>query len=202
MSAPFDLRLVPLILSLGLDTFALSIALGVAPLPTRTRLRLALTFAAAEGLMPAVGLLIGRPLGDAIGGWAVYIAGALLIGTGAWMLRKGLDDDDDDDDEAGGGEGAKILTAASARGLSLVGIALSVSLDELAMGFSFGVLRLPVVPALVAIALQALVVSLGGQWLGQRVGVALGERAEVLAGVVLCLLGVGFIIARLFGVSL
>ncbi len=200
MSVPFDPRLIPLILSLGLDTFALSVALGVAPLPARTRLRLALTFAAFEGLMPAVGLLIGRPLGDAIGGWAVYIAGALLIGTGVWMLREGLDDDDDD--ESGDGEGAKILAAASARGLSLVGIALSVSLDELAMGFSFGVLRLPVVPALVAIALQALIVSLGGQWLGRRVGAALGERAEVLTGVVLCLLGAGFIGARLFGVSL
>lgn len=77
----------------------------------------------------------------------------------------------------------------------------SVSLDELAMGFSFGVLRVPVVPALVAIALQALVVSLGGQWIGQRVGAALGERAEVAAGVVLCLLGLVFGIGRLVGLS-
>ncbi len=199
MSGAFDLRLLPLILSLGLDTLALSIALGLAPLPPRTRLRLALTFAAAEGLMPAVGLLIGRPLGEAIGGGAVYIAGALLIATGLWLLREALEEDDDDDDA--GGERGKILSAASAHGLPLVGIALSISLDELAMGFSFGVLRLPVVPALIAIALQALVVSLGGQWLGQRVGGALGERAEMAAGVVLCLLGVGFIGARLLGVS-
>jgi len=201
VSAPFDARLIPLILSLGLDTFALSTALGVAPLPARTRLRLALTFAMAEGLMPAVGLLLGRPLGTAIGGWALYIAAALLIGTGVWMLREGLEDDDDDDDEPGG-EASKIMSAATARGLPLVGIALSVSLDELAMGFSFGVLRVAVAPALIAIALQALVVSLGGQWIGQRMGAALGERAEVLAGVVLCLLGVGFIVARLLGVAL
>jgi len=198
MSAPFDARLIPLILSLGLDTFALSTALGVAPLPVRTRLRLALTFAAAEGVMPAVGLLIGRPLGATIGGWAVYIAAALLIGTGVWMLREGLEDDDDDE---AGGEASKIMSAATARGLPLVGIALSVSLDELAMGFSFGVLRVAVAPALIAIALQALVVSLGGQWIGQRMGAALGERAEVLAGVVLCLLGVGFIVARVTGVA-
>ncbi len=152
MSSAFDLRLLPLILSLGLDTLALSIALGLAPLPSRTRLRLALTFAAAEGLMPAVGLLIGRPLGQAIGGWAVYIAGVLLIATGLWLLREAMGEDDVDND--GGGEQGKILSAASARGLPLVGIALSISLDELAMGFSFGVLRLPVVPALIAIALQ------------------------------------------------
>jgi len=199
VSSAFDLRLLPLIFSLGLDTLALSIALGLAPLPSRTRLRLALTFAAAEGLMPAVGLLMGRPLGQAIGGWAVYIAGVLLIATGLWLLREALAEDDDDDD--GGGEQGKILSAASARGLPLVGIALSISLDELAMGFSFGVLRPPVVPALLAIALQALVVSIAGQWLGQHVGGALGERAEMAAGVVLCLLGLGFIGARLLGVS-
>ena len=199
MTAALDVRLAPLVLSLGLDTLALSIALGLAPLPPRTRLRLALTFAAAEGLMPAAGLLIGRPLGEAVGGWAVYIAGVLLLTTGLWLLREVLDDDDDG--EEGGGEQGKILSAASARGMPLVGIALSVSLDELAMGFSFGVLRLPVAPALIAIALQALVVSLGGQWLGGRVGGVLGERAELAAGIVLCLLGVGFVGARLFGVS-
>ena len=196
----FDARLVPLILTLGLDTFALSTALGVAPLPARTRLRLALTFATAEGLMPAVGLLLGRPLGDAIGTGAVYVAAVLLIGTGVWLLREGLEDDDDADDEPGG-EAARIMSAAMARGWPLLGIALSVSLDELAMGFSFGVLRVPVVPALGAIALQALVVSVIGQWIGRRVGAALGERAEMVAGVVLCLLGLAVGLGRLAGFS-
>ena len=196
----FDARLVPLILSLGLDTFALSTALGVAPLPARTRLRLALTFATAEGLMPAVGLLLGRPLGDAIGTGAVYIAAVLLIGTGVWLPREGMEDDDDADDEPGG-EAARIMSAAMARGWPLLGIALSVSLDELAMGFSFGVLRVPVVPALGAIALQALVVSVIGQWIGRRVGAALGERAEMVAGVVLCLLGLAVGLGRLAGFS-
>jgi putative Mn2+ efflux pump MntP len=196
----FDARLVPLILSLGLDTFALSTALGVAPLPAQTRLRLAFTFATAEGLMPAVGLLLGRPLGDAIGTGAVYLAAVLLIATGVWLLREGLEDDDDADDEPGG-EAARIMSAATARGWPLLGIALSVSLDELAMGFSFGVLRVPVVPALGAIALQALVVSVIGQWIGQRVGAALSERAEVAAGVVLCLLGLAVGLGRLAGFS-
>ncbi len=187
-----DASVVPLVLSLGLDTFALSTVLGVAPLPSRTRVRLALIFAAAEGLMPAVGLLVGQPVGAVIGGGAVYLAGVLLIVTGMWILRESLADDEST-------EGTKIATAAVAGGLSMVGLALSVSLDELAMGFSFGILRVPVVPALVAIALQALIVSLGGQWMGQRIGATLGERAELLAGMVLCLLGILFIIGRLTG---
>ena len=124
----------------------------------------------------------------------------LLIGTGVWLPREGMEDDDDADDEPGG-EAARIMSAAMARGWPLLGIALSVSLDELAMGFSFGVLRVPVVPALGAIALQALVVSVIGQWIGRRVGAALGERAEMAAGVVLCLLGLAVGLGRLAGFS-
>jgi manganese efflux pump family protein len=192
MSPGLDLRVIPLILSLGLDTFALSTTLGIAPLSQRARLRLALTFAAAEGLMPAVGLLIGRPLGEAVGRWDVYAAAVLLFVTGLWMLREGLAEDD---------ERAQILRMASAQGLTLVGLALSVSLDELAVGFSFGVLRIALLPALVAIALQALLLSLCGLWLGSRVGRALGERAALLAGAVLCVLGIALAVGRLTGLT-
>jgi manganese efflux pump family protein len=142
--------------------------------------------------MPAVGLLIGRPLGQAVGRWDVYAAAALLLVTGLWMLREGLAEDD---------ERAQILRMASAQGLTLVGLALSVSLDELAVGFSFGVLRIALVPALVAIALQALLLSLCGLWLGSRVGCALGERAELLAGAVLCVLGIALALGRLTGLT-
>ena len=198
MSTGLDPRLIPLILSLGLDTFALSTALGIAPLSPRGRVRLAVTFAAAEGLMPAVGLLLGRPLGAAVGRWDVYVAAALLVVTGLWMLREGLAEDDERSD---GDEQARIRRMASAQGLALVGLALSVSLDELAVGFSFGLLRIALAPALVAIALQALLLSLGGLWLGSRVGRALGERAEMLAGVVLCLLGIALAVAHLMGAT-
>jgi putative Mn2+ efflux pump MntP len=40
-----------------------------------------------------------------------------------------------------------------------------------------------------------------GQWLGQRVGAALGERAEMATGVVLCLLGLAVGLGRLAGLS-
>jgi putative Mn2+ efflux pump MntP len=94
-----------------------------------------------------------------------------------------------------------MLQRASSGGLPLLAAALSVSLDELAVGFSFGVLRLPVAPALVVIALQAFCISLFGLWLGRRVGAAVGERAELLAGVMLCLLGVALAVARLAGLA-
>jgi putative Mn2+ efflux pump MntP len=198
MTPTLLVRLILFALPLGLDTFALSTILGVTPLPTRIRVRLAVTFAAAEGLMPAVGLLLGLPLGNAVGTWSGYLAGALICGIGLWMWWKERREDAEDDDEEG--EAARIARAATATGWSLVGLALSVSLDELAVGFSFGVVRLPLVPALILIALQALLVSLAGQWVGRRSGKKLGERAEQLAGPALCVLGLWFIAAQFFGI--
>jgi putative Mn2+ efflux pump MntP len=122
----------------------------------------------------------------------------LLLVTGLWMLREGLAEDDE---RSSGDDRAQILRLASAQGLSLVGLALSVSLDELAVGFSFGLLRIALVPALVAIALQALLLSMCGLWLGSKVGRALGERAEMLVGALLCLLGIALAVGRLAGLT-
>jgi manganese efflux pump family protein len=70
-------------------------------------------------------------------------------------------------------------------GLALIGLGLSISLDELAIGFSFGLLHVSLAWALVLIAVQAFVAAQLGLWLGARVGAALRERAEQAAGVAL-----------------
>jgi manganese efflux pump family protein len=192
------LRIILVVLPLGLDTFALSTVLGVVPLARGQRLRIAVVFAAAEGLMPAVGLVAGLPLGHALGRYASYVAGALLIGIGGWTWWSSRREQAGDED----GEAAKIMSVATASIWSLIGLALSISLDELAVGFSFGLLGLPLVPILLLITLQALLVSLAGQWIGRHVGQRVGPYAEQLVGPVLCLLGAWFIAAELLGAPL
>lgn len=195
-------RLILFVLPLGLDTFALSTVLGMTPMPARSRVRLALTFAAAEGLMPAIGLLLGLPLGRAIGEWSDYLAGVLIFGVGLWMVIKERGEDGDNEDGADAGEAATIAHAVTKGGWAVAGLALSISLDELAVGFSFGVLGFPLAPALLVIALQALLVSLVGQWVGMHAGHPIGARAEQLAGPVLCFLGLWFVIGRLVGLPI
>ena len=77
---------------------------------------------------------------------------------------------------------------------------MSISLDELVAGFSFGVLRVPIIPALVLIVLQALLVGVAGQWVGRHLGQKLGERAERLIGPAFGVLGLCFIAAQVFGI--
>lgn len=194
MPLPLPARLFLFILPLGLDTFALSLALGVQPLPLARRVRLALWFACFEAVMPAVGLLLGLPLGTTLGAWGAYLAGALLVLVGLWMVREAMDDDDD--------EAEKLGTLGQGLRWGLVGLGFSVSLDELAVGFSFGVLGLPLGLGLALIGGQALCVSLLGQALGSRFGAELGERAELVAGVLLVVLGLALIVTRAVGLDL
>ena len=66
----------------------------------------------------------------------------------------------------------------------------------MAIGFTLGLARLPVIPVIVAIAVQALVASQLGFRLGAYVSEAWRERAERLAGIVLAALGVFLVIQR------
>lgn len=169
---------IVLFLSLGLDTLAVSVGLGLSGLPRSRWWRVGLTFAFFEGLMPILGLVVGARLGRAVGVWADYGAAALLILVGVLAIREALSDDDDDD------------RATSVKGRQLLLTALSVSLDELAVGFSLGVLHVPVGPALAYIAVQALAVTYLGLSFGRHLGARLGERAELGSGVLLTLLGI------------
>jgi putative Mn2+ efflux pump MntP len=180
------LKLLLFVLPLGLDTFAVSTALGLQGLPKRDRLRVSLLLTAFEMSMPVLGLFVGRGLGSAVGGVAEYIAAALLVALGIYMLSE--------DDE---GEGEKAAGLASRRGLALLGLGLSISLDELAMGFTIGLLHLSLVLAVILIGVQAFAAAQLGLRLGTRLGEEASEWAERLAGVALIGLGIVILVERL-----
>src|SRR5438046_9539744 len=72
-----------LLVPLGLDTFALAAALGLAGLTGRDRLRVALVFTAFEAGMPILGVVVGRVAGGFLGQWAGYAGIAFLFVAGA-----------------------------------------------------------------------------------------------------------------------
>jgi putative Mn2+ efflux pump MntP len=178
--------LAALFLSLGLDTFAVAVGLGVLGLPRARWMRLGLTFALFEGAMPAVGLLLGRHLTGILGNLAAYIAAGLLILFGGQEIREAIIE--------------KTSLHASARPeRAFWATGLSVSMDELAVGFSLGVIHAPVGLALGYIAIQALILTFVGLQLGSRIGGRLGERAELGAGILLVVLGLFLLGEQLAG---
>src|SRR3954463_9383981 len=68
------LKLLLFVLPLGLDTFAVSAALGASGIPKRERLRISLLLSGFEIAMPVIGLLLGQGLDGAVGAIADYLA--------------------------------------------------------------------------------------------------------------------------------
>jgi putative Mn2+ efflux pump MntP len=183
------LKLIAVIVPLGLDTFGVAVALGIAGLPHDRRTHLALLFAAFETVMPLVGVAVGAPLGHAIGGTADYVAAALLVALGVYMLREGGEDD----------EGERLLSMTRRGVYAAAALGMSISLDELAIGFSAGLLRLPVLPIVLAIGVQAFALTQVGVRLGARLGERWRESAERVAAGALIALGLVLLAVRLSG---
>jgi len=177
-----------LLLPLGLDTFALAAALGMAGLERRDRLRVTLVFTAFEAGMPIAGMLIGRAAGAFLGTWAGYGGIAFLFVAGLLLLKPGQNESD---------EAGRLRLLAHARGLAIVDLGLSISVDELTVGLSAGLLGLSIVLTVLWIAFQAFLAAQLGLRLGGRLGEEVRERAEWLAGVALILVAAVLLVLRL-----
>jgi len=174
------LRLLAFVLPLGLDSFAVAAAIGAAQVTGWwLRLRVSLVFVLFEGGMPLIGLGLGSALARGIGQVATYLAAAAVIGIGGWMLLAGGREDEE--------RSARIL---GSHGLALLGLGISISLDELAIGFTIGLVHLPVTAVIVAIAAQAFLAAQLGLAIGAKIGERWREWAEKGAGIVLILLGI------------
>lgn len=173
------LKILALVLSLGIDTLMMSISLGF--VKTSGKVKIALAFATAEAIMPLIGLFVGQGAGHVMGHYASLVGGALLLVVAVWLM---FFDDDDEEEQL-----ERRLT-----GWALLLTALSISLDELAVGFSIGVVGVPIALTISLIAIQAFFFTVIGLTFGARLKPYLGEWSEKLAGVVLGLLGIWILV--------
>lgn len=183
-------RIVAFVLPLGLDTLAIAIALG---LQGQSPLRPALLFVVFETTMPLIGIVIGRVVGLWFETSAAYLGGLILLAVGFHTVR-----------EARHGESeVQRLALDSLRGIILAG--LGISMDEIAIGFPLGALRLPIIAVLGAIAIQTFLVTVGGILVGRKINKKLGMQTSRLAGLAagaaFLLLGSYLILERLVSQS-
>jgi putative Mn2+ efflux pump MntP len=182
------LKLLAVVLPLGLDTFAVAAALGLAGLSPGEQRRVTLLFTVFEMGMPLAGLLAGGLAGVVLGTIADYVAIAVLIGLGIYLVWPRNEQH----------ENQRAGVLARTRGFAAIGLGISISLDELAIGFTLGLLHIAVPLVIGAIGVQTLVATQLGIRLGARVGETVRENAERLAGFALTALGVFLLVEKLY----
>jgi manganese efflux pump family protein len=160
---------------LSLDNFRVSIALGTVPFGLRRALQVALIFGLWDGIMPLVGLLIGREIGDAVGDVAELVGAAALGGYGLYLLISAMRNPEPEELD---------------HPWALFGIPLALSLDNLFAGASLGVLGLSPWFAAAVFGVMTALLSLVGLQLGRAAAGLIRIRSDLLSGVTLIIAAV------------
>jgi putative Mn2+ efflux pump MntP len=184
--------LLLLAVAVGLGNFAASIGIGVSGVSARTRLRVAVVFGVFEAGMPVAGLALGQSVAAGFGQAARWLGAAALITIGtislvqAWRARgheAGGEHETGAEEEEAKGRGRPWRTwRVLISGLALSG-------DNLAAGFVLGAYHTGLVQAAIVFGVVSVAMSLAGLELGARIGVATGDRSELLASALLIAVG-------------
>lgn len=173
--------LVPLAFGLAMDAFAVSVTNGMCYRmnTAKNALSSGLAFGLFQGLMPLIGYFAGHTFSGAIERFDHWIALLLLSLIGGKMIYEAIRD---------GKKPENCPTRAfSVKTLTLQAVATSI--DALAVGVSLGVMQVDIFLSVGIIAAITFLCSFTGVLIGKRFGGWLQDKAEILGGVILILIG-------------
>ncbi|MCL6449258.1 MAG: manganese efflux pump MntP family protein [Armatimonadetes bacterium] len=171
--------LLLLALALGTDAFSLCLGVGLAGVSGAQIAMISISILAFHILMPLAGWQIGEAAGRFLGQAAGVVGALVLFYLGARMIWQSL---------PGGGAAAPKIVLVKDWGLLL--LALSVSMDALAVGFTLGTRGTNLLLTVFTFGIVAGLMTLSGLLLGRWLGRWLGERAQLVGGVILIGIGV------------
>ena len=171
---------------LSMDAFAVSVCKGLA-MPKCTFKKAAIVglwFGGFQALMPAIGYVLGAQFQEAIASIDHWIAFVLLALIGGNMIHEALDNDEEEAD-------------ASLDVKAMFLLAVATSIDALAIGITFAFLKVNIIPAVCFIGIVTFIISFAGVKIGNVFGVRYKNKAEIVGGVILILLGLKILLEHL-----
>jgi len=167
--------------ALALDAFAVAMAAGVSlpRLTFRHTFRLSWHFGLFQAMMNVFGWLAGLSFRAVIENFDHWLAFGLLSFVGLRMIKEALQEREEEQ------------RRDPTRGKTLVMLSIATSIDSLAVGLSFSVLKISVWFPAAVIGLMALALTACGLYIGRAVGSTsrLGAKVEIAGGVVLLAIG-------------
>ena len=170
--------------ALSLDSFRVSLGLGTLKLRRMRRLQIVIAFGVCDAIAPLIGLLIGKSLLEFIGPWVEHLGPILLCAYGVYVIyiaHRYAGKEVGDTDR-----------------WMVLGLPLSLSLDNLVAGTSLGMIGFPILLSVTIIGAMSALLSLFGLWLGRTAVNLLPIKLELIGGVVLICIAISFVIQDLF----
>ena len=171
---------------LSMDAFAVSVCKGLA-MPKCTFKKAAIVglwFGGFQALMPAIGYVLGAQFQETIASIDHWIAFVLLALIGGNMIHEALDNDEEEAD-------------ASLDVKTMFLLAVATSIDALAIGITFAFLKVNIIPAVCFIGIVTFIISFAGVKIGNVFGARYKNKAEIVGGIILILLGLKILLEHL-----
>ena len=171
---------------LSMDAFAVSVCKGLA-MPKCTFKKVAIVglwFGGFQALMPAIGYVLGAQFQETIASIDHWIAFVLLALIGGNMIHEALDNDEEEAD-------------ASLDVKTMFLLAVATSIDALAIGITFAFLKVNIIPAVCFIGIVTFIISFAGVKIGNVFGARYKNKAEIVGGIILILLGLKILLEHL-----
>jgi len=176
-----------LAIGLGIDAFSVAIGIGAANTKRSWAplLRLASAFGIFQFVMPIAGWLAGQTVVGIISDYDHWIAFALLAYVGGKMICEGFEKESDEE------------KADQTSGLPLLLLSIATSIDALAVGFSFSILKVPIFFPATIIGIVCFLMTAIGMMFGKVLAKIFGKKVEIFGGIVLIGIGIKILIDHL-----
>ena len=164
--------------ALAMDSVAVSIASGskYKSITFSKILLIAFIFGFFQGLMPLLGFIGGSVFSDYVREFDHWIAFVLLVFLGGKMLYEAYKNEFEDE-----------VSDLSFK--TLLFLAVATSIDALAVGVTFAFMQIDIMEAVVMIGVITMLLCIGAVYIGKFLGSILEDKAEMLGGAILILLG-------------
>ena len=173
-----------LAVGLSMDAFAVSICKGLSLAETRVRdsVTAGVYFGGFQALMPFIGYMLGIRFQALIQNIDHWIAFILLCVIGINMIREAKEEE-----ECSASMGVK----------TMIPLAVATSIDALAVGVTFAFLSVDIIPAITLIGITTFAFSAAGVKIGSVFCSAYTAGAQIVAGVVLVIIGTKILLEHL-----
>ena len=165
--------------ALAMDAFSVSMTKGFTQkqLTNSQIVYYGLFFGGFQALMPILGFFCGNVIASIVESLAPIIGFILLLAIGLNMIRESLTGDDEE-----------ITDNFSFREVTLLAIATSI--DAFAVGITIALLKDPILISSAIIGIVAFAFSIAGIFIGKKLGNYVGDKFQILGGVILILIGI------------
>jgi putative Mn2+ efflux pump MntP len=184
MSLP---SIIIIAIGLGMDAFSVAIGIGAASqnISVGSAFRLSFHFGLFQSLMPVIGWFSGMTVAHSIAGFDHWVVFGLLSFVGGKMIVESFRSVE------------KICKADPTRGFTLLILSVVTSIDALAVGLSFALLKINILYPCLIIGVVAFVMTMIGMVFGSKLGTFMGKYAGTIGGIILIGIGVKILMEHL-----